>query len=439
MAWSVIDLSSITDELIALLTDSFATNSPVWTTNGGTIDPFDVTISGAMPETVRGDGACKLSLYLLHASQDKFYRNTPVPGPYPQTNRKNPLSLDLYYLLTAYAKDNYNQEQQAMSVALRCFHENAIVTKPSATKLPGHATEVYPTEHYTLSMEVETADEMARLWQALSTPLRLSVVYKVSVAFITPSELPLVPQKPPESVGLAVGPMGTSSKAPARLFGAAVRESFIAPPNASAGDAEAISYVAAPGLVRPGDDLIVTGDGLDHADFAGVYLSTPDGATEFDVTDWRQLPVSGTDLRLRFPKATGTPKAASLAPGIYRLSVGSDAPKKTRSNVVPISVAAFIDDTVTPPALSPHHLDADASGVYTVKGIGFTTALTQVFVGDAALARITTKPPDQGQFVVDPTETSFQFKRPASLAKGTYEVRVRVNQVDSPPAWTIDV
>src|SRR3989442_11816071 len=98
MAWSVIDLSSITDELIALLTASFSATSPVWSTHAGDglIDRFDVSVTGAMPETVRDNGTCQLSLYLLHVSQDKHYRNTPLNGAIPQTNRKHPLSLDLY-------------------------------------------------------------------------------------------------------------------------------------------------------------------------------------------------------------------------------------------------------------------------------------------------------------------------------------------------------
>ncbi|HVZ53974.1 MAG TPA: DUF4255 domain-containing protein, partial [Pseudolabrys sp.] len=287
MALSTIDLSSITDELLALLTDSFASTAPVWKDNGGPLDRFHVAISGAMPETVRENGTCQLSLYLLHVSQDKFYRNTPMPGPYPQVNSKNPLSLDLYYLLTAYAKENYNHEQQAMSIALRCFHENAIVVKPPLTKLPHHKNEVYPTEHYTLTMEVETADEMSRIWQALSTPLRLSVVYKVSVAFITPSDEPDAPHPKPAAVALAVVPSGTTSKTPARLFGAAVRESIDVPAGADSGQAEDIPYVATPGLTRPSDDFVVTGDGLNDPNYQNVYLTPAGGGTEYDISNWR--------------------------------------------------------------------------------------------------------------------------------------------------------
>ena len=44
------------------------------------------------------------------------------------SNTQQPLSLDLAYLLTAYASDNASREQQAMSIALRYFHEQPIYT-----------------------------------------------------------------------------------------------------------------------------------------------------------------------------------------------------------------------------------------------------------------------------------------------------------------------
>jgi hypothetical protein len=101
-------------------------------------------------------------------------------------------------------------------------------------------------------------------------------------------------------------------------------------------------------------------------------------------------------------------------------------------------VAAFVDDTVTPPALSPHPLVPDVNGVYTVNGLGFTTAQTDVFVGSAPLARVNA-PPGAGQFQIDAAETSFQFKPPAPFPHGHYELRIRVNQIDSAPAWTVDL
>lgn len=421
MAWSVLDLSSITDDLIALLKHSVDPASPVWAANGGPIDFFHVEVSGAMPETDRNGSGCLLSFYLLHVSQDPYYRNTPVNGPVPQLNRRQPLSLNLYYLLTSYANKNYNQEQQAMSIAMRCFHENAIVLKPPPP----------PSEEYTITMEVETADEMSRLWQALSTPLRLSVVYKVSIVFVTPSEQPTVPAPPPTGVGLAVAPKGIASSLPAQLFGAAVRESFLVPPEAGADHADAITPVVAPGLVRPRDDLIVAGLGLDSQNYANVYLSVPGGA-ETDITTWRQATGSATELRVRFPATVGVPPAASPPPGNYLLSVGGNGPPPVRTNAVPVAVAALIDNVARPPKLEP-----DSGGFYTVAGAGFTAGLTAVFLGDAALTNVVGTPvPDE--FQINPAETSLVFKPPA-LPAGRYDLRVRVNQIDSPPSWYVEL
>ena len=150
MAWSVLDLSSITDELIEQLRALIGPSSSVWKTNGGSIDFFPVTVSGAMPEADRNASGCLLSLYLLHVSQDPYFRNTPTIPPVPQLNRSQPLSLNLRYLLTSYADKLYNQEQQAMSIAIRFFHENAIRHIAS------------PQQEYSITMEVETADEMSR-------------------------------------------------------------------------------------------------------------------------------------------------------------------------------------------------------------------------------------------------------------------------------------
>ena len=37
-------------------------------------------------------------------------------------------------------------------------------------------------------METQSLDEMSRLWQAASVAMRLSAVYRVSVAFLEPEE-----------------------------------------------------------------------------------------------------------------------------------------------------------------------------------------------------------------------------------------------------------
>jgi hypothetical protein len=207
----VLDLSIITDSLIGLLTQS-RDLSPLWK---GNVPSFTITITGSMPETVRPDGDCQLSLYLYHVSQDAFQRNSPVLGralPIPD----QPLSLNLYYVLTAYAKKNYVQEQQAMSIALRCFHDNPLVRislpapVPVPVPLPTPGTDVEDFTKVTglagefcVTMEIESVDKLGFLWQAFSAPFRLSAVYKVSVVFITPYVTQRAPALPVKQVIVA--------------------------------------------------------------------------------------------------------------------------------------------------------------------------------------------------------------------------------------------
>jgi Pvc16 N-terminal domain len=116
-----------------------------------------------------------------------------------QPVRYLPLALDLFYLVSAYAEGSYAEEQQAMSVALRIFHENAVVRSgPPSPPAPG------PLDwQLTLTMEHRSYDELSRLWQATTAPLRLGVVYRAAAVFLAP-ERPEVAAKPVQEVDLYV-------------------------------------------------------------------------------------------------------------------------------------------------------------------------------------------------------------------------------------------
>jgi len=146
-------------------------------------DPqFAINFTGLAPDAVRDVAGCSLSLYLFHVAPDKFHRNTfplqdlvghgpsqHLVAPRPRRIPQQPLALTLYYLLSVHS-DNYIEEQQAMSIALKCFHDRPIVSATITTTAPPETR----TEEFTLTMEPESVDEIGRLWQALSSPLRLS-------------------------------------------------------------------------------------------------------------------------------------------------------------------------------------------------------------------------------------------------------------------------
>lgn len=437
----VLDLSIITDTLIKLLEDC-RDHSPLWNPEGLAVNPgptFTIKITGSMPEAVRKDGDCQLSLYLFHVAQDKFQRNSPVMGPRSSVIPQQPLSLDLYYLLTAYADKNYVQEQQAMSIAMRCLYETPIV----------HKTVLINTqnvkEEFCLTMEVETADEMSRLWQSFTTSFRLSVFYKVSVVFITPDVPGTQPAPPPKRIGLSVNPTLLPFVSEGQVFGT-LRNVIYTSPDTTAAKPDIRSFDQSPATVAAGQRFLLQGGGLNQDISHRVYLLFPDG-TEHEVTSWV---VSDPDpshklrtdarITLELPTTLGAPPNTPPA-GIYQLRVGSDKTQgdaqTIRSNATPFSIAARVDiaDPLGPPV--PPLLTAVGS-IFTLSGAGFITGKTEVLLDTVPLT-MASGTPGAGEFNVNGSGTAISFRAPGHLTPGRYTVRIRVNQVEAAPAWWINI
>ncbi len=424
--WTVIDLAMITDTLVGLLNTAIA-NSPVWTeqVNGQTIPKFTIDVNGAMPEAVRDESSCVLSVYLLHVGRDPHWRNTPPAGALARTNPAQPLSLNLSYLISAYANKDFRQEQQAMSIALNCFHQNAIYHDQNM--------------EFTITVEADTIDEMSRLWQAITAPIRLSTLFRVAVVFLKPSAAPPTSHPPPsKALTFAVGGSLDSQPAP-QLFQVATTVSWLIPSGAT--DPESVVGSFSRPVVVGGASLRVGGQLLDQPTAASVYLTAGANGPEWPIAAWRAPPVppatsvSAEELTLSFPAAyaalpgpgvalTGTPP-----PGIYFLTVGPSGAGQ-RSPPLPLTVAPRIDGVATPPALAP------SAGVYTLHGAGFTANATQVLLNDVLLTSASTG----GAVTIDAAGATITFSLPTAppLPTGRYFVRVRVNGVEAPPSWWVD-
>jgi hypothetical protein len=377
-----------------------------------------------------------------------------------------PLSLDLYYLITAYDADNsYVHEQQVMSIVLKCFHENPIMT----TTVPFPPPQPAVQEEFTLTMEIETSDDAARLWQAITVPYRLSVFYKVTVVFVSPPAPPTA-SKPAVRFSLAVDPAAFPYARSGQVIGTSSTATFTSP-NSTAAHPEIVSFDYSPALVTPSPAVITQsqpkqrvflyGAGLNQgANYAGpppnpgtsyrVYLLLPpDYTTEQEVTAWKALAFDAsppiqtdqTDSRiiLDIPSAVGAIPANAPRPGIYQLRAGSDPPAdlaKNRTNATPFSIAARVDVSAVPPSapiLNPTGLR------YTIRGMGFIATQTEVLLETIPLQEVLAPtPPVAGQFSVSDIGTII-FQRPDNMAPGLYAVRIRANQVESPPGWWIRV
>ncbi len=429
----VLDLSIITDRLIKLLEDC-RDNSPLWTP---TNPKFTINVAGSAPESVRTDGGCQLSVYLFHVSQDRFQRNSPVTGSRERVPviPFQPLSLELYYLVTAFADANYIQEQQAMSIALRCFHENPIVRR--TVLIDGANVD----EEFCLTMEVESADELSRMWQATTAAQRLSAVYKVSVVFVTPPAPTRGLAPKPTTFHLSADPTALPLAGAGHVIGTLRTVNYLAP-DATAMSGVPRSYDLSPATVAAGEEFLLLGAGLNQATSQRVYLLLPDG-TEHDISAWKtpdpgppaNLLQTGARMTLRLPASVGALPANAPLPGIYQLRVGVDGATPYRSNATPFSIAAHINGpTGGPPPPAP--ILTPAGGVFTLNGLGFSAGQTEVLLDTVALVA-GAGAPNPGEFGLNPAGTVITFRPLPNLPPGRYTVRVRVNGVESVPSWWI--
>jgi hypothetical protein len=412
---STLDLSSVTTRLIELL-EGAVTASPLWVVNGGTVTKFTIAVSGAMPEQVRALGDCQLTVYPFHVEIDPFSRNTPLTGSAAQPNRSQALGLSLYYLVSAYAKNAPEQEQQAMSIALQALHERATYVDP------GNGFT------FTVTPEAEKADEANRRWQAFATPFRLSTVYRVAAVFLTPKAQPPAAAAPPRRLGLAVGPAALPFARGGALAATASRVDF-SPPSPAPGDI--VTYDVSPAVIRPGGSFAVFGSDLDQPTTQSMFLIDAAGV-ESDITPWKGPAAGNTAARviLTLPAAIGALPAGAPGSGVYLLRAGDGAGH--RSNAVTVLVTAGIN---APPV--PWN---QVAGLFTFTGAGFISGALELLLDTVALTAIAPGgAPAAGEFAPNAAGTSISFRAPAGLAAGVYTVRLRVKGIEGPPVGMASV
>jgi len=437
MAWSFHDLGHVTHLLITNLSDAIKA-SPRYVQSA-----FPFEVSGLMPAVSRHDGTNSLSLYLLHVGRDPYWRNTPVQGKLGQLNTAQPLSLNLSYLLTSHSEKNWQMEQYLMSVALEYLHANPIYIGSGA--------------EFTVTVEADSIEEMSRLWQAITVPIRLSAMFRVAVVFLTQETPPQPDERAPVEVSLSVGadlnaPLPVPEAEP-RLFEIAIQVAYRVPPNAT-DPSQIVALLGQPAAVA-GESVRVRGSGLDKADGAAVYLSPAGGGSEWPIPSaWRiagtpylVISASGTasnadEMLLRLPAsygalpASGTALSATPPPGKYMLAVGNapGASPAFRSNALPLSIAPQMNGIgPSAPVLQP------SGGVYTFTASGLISGQTSILLDQTALTIGAAAAPGVAALAENAGLWTVAFELPATgFASGSYvPVRVLANSIEAPPGWWV--
>jgi hypothetical protein len=111
-----------------------------------------------------------VTLFLFRITQAEDPRGRPLPSDGPHTNA--PLSLDLHFLLTAWA-DNALAEQTVLTWAMREIQMHPVLDSSSLSSEAGwNATDVVQLIPAELS-----SDELFRIWDLLLPKYRLSASY----------------------------------------------------------------------------------------------------------------------------------------------------------------------------------------------------------------------------------------------------------------------
>jgi hypothetical protein len=136
-------------------------------------------ISLESPADLAGNDSVRVSIYLYRIVEDPYMKNryVSVPGD-GGAQRKPPLTLDLYYLVTPLVGAPRDQ-QIVLGKIMQVLYDRAILAGPdlSGTLTAGN-------QQLRVVLNPVSLEETTRVWQALEVPYRLSLCYLVRVAML---------------------------------------------------------------------------------------------------------------------------------------------------------------------------------------------------------------------------------------------------------------
>jgi hypothetical protein len=146
------------------------------------LDPA-VAVTILAPDESGGDQ--RINLFLYKVEENAFLKNQDWSLKTGDSSKLTPppLSLNLYYLVTPYARNDPQSgnvtAHEILGEAMRVFYENSVIPNNHLEPDLVNAREQFRIIYNDLDPE-----ELSRLWSTFAKPFRLSVRYQVSTAQI---------------------------------------------------------------------------------------------------------------------------------------------------------------------------------------------------------------------------------------------------------------
>ncbi len=128
------------------------------------------------------DQGNQLNLFLYYMAPNASWRERSVEDA--RTGQLSPLALDLYYLITAYGRDNDEVlSHQLIGEAMSILHGHQELPEKSQAALPGNGLDPQ-VEKVRIMPQPISQEDVVRWWNTFNAPYGLSLFYQVSVVLI---------------------------------------------------------------------------------------------------------------------------------------------------------------------------------------------------------------------------------------------------------------
>lgn len=369
----------------------------------------------------------QVNLFLYHVMPNAAWRNMPLPDRVlPGETAQPPLALNLYYMITAYARETTGtgdiDGHNLLGRVMRILYDHPVLS-PAEIQVAMQESDVQnQIERIRITMQPLNIEEIYRLWTGFQTQYRLSVSYEVAVILIESTRMA---SKPLPVLQVGRDKRGTTVVAdpfpyPVLFSVQLANAALPAAPGVVGGP----STASIPPMALPGDSLIIQGHRLSGPAVQAVFASLQSAVTIPITIPSEQN--TGDSITVSIPKDT----TGAWPYGYYMLSVQIDQPPtppltfpSQNTNALAVALAPQID-TSKPLVAARGAGDSVTVTLNTIQPI-LQSQNVSLLLNDQ---EITSAPRASNTVALSFTGQIAQTPAPV-----TYTLRLRVDGVDSIP------